>query len=141
MDMKTSVRWADDMTFIGVGEKSGHAVIMDGGKDAGGLGIGVSPMEMLLLGAGGCACVDIVMILKKARQQITDCVAEVSGVRRDEMPRKFTDIHMHFVVTGSNLNTKQVERAVTLSMEKYCSASATLADAVTLTHDWEIKSA
>ena len=138
MELNTTVRWAGDMTFVGHGEKTKHAIVMDAGVDAGGLGIGVSPMELLLLGVGGCASIDVIMILEKARQQVTDCVARVSGVRRDEMPRKFTDIHLHFVVTGKNLKEAQVKRAVDLSMEKYCSASATLAEAANLTFDYEV---
>lgn len=137
MSMKTKVRWAGDMTFIGYGENNKHGVVMDGGTDVGGLGIGASPMEMLLMGVGGCASVDIVMIMKKARQNITDCIVEVSGERREEMPRRFTKVHLHFILSGKDLKANHAERAVQLSMEKYCSASATLAEACELTWDWE----
>ncbi len=136
--MKTTIRWAGDMTFVGHGEKTKHAIVMDGGESAGGLGIGASPMEMLLMGVGGCASIDVVMILQKARQNITDCVAEVSGERSDIIPKKFTSIHLHFVVTGTELKESQVERAVQLSMDKYCSASATLKGSVDITHGFEI---
>lgn len=137
MTMKTKVRWAGDMTFIGHGENTKHGVVMDGGTDIGGLGIGASPMEMLLMGVGGCASVDIVMIMQKARQDITDCIVEITGERREEMPRRFTKIHLHFILSGKGLKANHAERAVQLSMEKYCSASATLQEACDLTWDWE----
>ena len=111
---------------------------MDAGKGAGGLGIGESPMEMLLMGTGGCANIDVVMILQKARQKVTDCVVHLTAERAEKPPRKFTSIHMHFVVTGRGLSEKHVARAIELSITKYCSASATLACAVDLTHDFEI---
>jgi len=136
--MKANVNWAGDMTFIGYGS-SKHGVVMDGGENAGGLGIGTSPMEMLMLGAGGCACIDVVMILEKARQKITHVSVEVSGTRADEHPRVFTDIHMNFLVKGRGLKESQVERAVDLSMTKYCSASQTLARACKLTHEFIIE--
>ncbi|MCK5575525.1 MAG: OsmC family protein [Sphingomonadales bacterium] len=136
--MKAHVQWAGDLTFLGYGA-SKHAVVMDGGENAGGLGVGTSPMEMLMLGAGGCACIDVVMILEKSRQKITDVSVEVSGSRADEPPRVFTDIHMSFLVKGRNLKDSQVARAVELSMTKYCSASQTLARACSVTHDYRIE--
>lgn len=129
MKMKTRVDWAGHMSFVGTG-KNGHGVLMDGGKDIGGFGVGASPMELLLMGAGGCASIDIVMILQKARQEITDVSVEVEGDRNEEMPKVFNAIHLNFVITGKNLNEKQVERAVELSMTKYCSVSLTLAKGV-----------
>ena len=135
--MKARVDWAGDMTFVGFGDKK-HAVVMDAGEAAGGLGVGVSPMEMLLMGAGGCASIDVVMILQKGRQNITDVRVELEADRADKEPKVFTRIHMHFIVTGKGLSEKQVARAVDLSMTKYCSASQTLAKACELTHDFEI---
>lgn len=137
MEKNVTVKWAGKMTFIGEAA-SGNTLTMDAGVAGGGLGLGHSPMDLLLMGAGGCASIDVVMILKKSRNDITDCVVQVSGKRADEMPKVFTDIHMHFVLTGTNLKEKAVERAVKLSMDKYCSASATLAKAATLTYDWEV---
>ena len=116
-----------------------NAVVMDGAPENGGRNIGMRPMEMLLIGMGGCTSFDVVAILKKARQPIVDCVAEIDAERADEIPKVFTKIHVHFVVTGDNLNPAQVERAVKLSAEKYCSASIMLSKSVTITHDFEIK--
>ncbi|WP_138380646.1 OsmC family protein [Luteithermobacter gelatinilyticus] len=140
MKKDVTVSWAGKMTFIGEAA-SGNTVTMDAGKDNGGLGLGHSPMDLLLMGAGGCACIDVVMILKKARQTLVDCVCQVSGVRAEEMPQVYTDIHMHFIVTGTDLREEAVKRAVELSMTKYCSASATLAKGAKLTYDWDIKQA
>ncbi len=98
------------------------------------------PMEMLLIGMGACTSFDVVLILKKARQPIVDCVAEIDATRADEVPKVFTKIHVHFVITGDHLNATQVERAVKLSAEKYCSASIMLSKSVAITHDYEIKS-
>ncbi len=139
MEMKAQVKWAGDLTFLGHGEKSTHGVVMDAGKEAGGLGIGASPMEMLLMGAGGCASIDIVMILEKGRQQITGCEVEVTGQRRDEMPKVFTSIHMHFIITGRDLIEQRVKQAVDLSMEKYCSVSLTLAQGLEMSFDFEVR--
>lgn len=137
MDRSITVKWAGKMTFIGEAS-TGNTLTMDAGADNGGLGLGHSPMDLLLMGTGGCASIDVVMILKKGRHDITDCVVQVSGKRADEMPRLYTDIHLHFVVTGKGLKEKAVARAVELSMDTYCSASATLAKAATLTYDWEV---
>jgi putative redox protein len=136
--MKVSVKWIDGVSFVGESE-TGHAVVLDGAPENGGRNIGMRPMEMLLIGMGGCTSFDVVMILKKSRQQIADCVAEITAERADEIPKVFTKIHVHFVVTGENLNEKQVERAVSLSAEKYCSASIMLSKACEITHDFEIK--
>jgi putative redox protein len=122
-----------------VGEsETGHAVVLDGAPDAGGRNLGMRPMEMLLIGMGACTSFDVVTILKKSRQPITDCVAEIDATRADEVPKVFTRIHVHFVVTGKGLNPSQVERAVKLSAEKYCSASIMLGKAAEITHDFEI---
>ncbi len=119
--------------------ETGHAVVMDGAPENGGRNIGMRPMEMLLIGMGGCTSFDVVTILKKSRQSVVDCVAEISADRADEIPKVFTKIHVHFVVSGHDLNEKQVARAVSLSAEKYCSASIMLSKSVEITHDYEIK--
>lgn len=136
--MKARVKWVEDVCFMGESE-TGHAVIMDGAAEAGGRNIGMRPMEMLLIGAGGCSSFDVVTILKKARQAISDCCVELTAERADEIPKVFTKIHMHFVVTGKGLNPAQVEKAVKLSAEKYCSASIMLGKTAVMTHDFEIK--
>lgn len=135
--MKARVKWAGDLTFVGHGPTE-KAVVMDGGKADGGLGIGNSPLELLLLGAGGCAAIDMVTILKKARQDITDIEVEVTGERAEDHPRRFLKIHQHFIVKGRNVSEKQVARAVELTLTKYCSASTTLAQGIPLTYNFEI---
>jgi putative redox protein len=135
--MKARVKWVEGICFMGEAD-SGHAVVMDGSLEVGGRNLGIRPMEMLLVGMGGCSSIDVVTILKKSRQHITDCVAEITAERADEIPKVFTKIHVHFVVTGNNLNPVQVERAVNLSAEKYCSASIMLGKAAEITHDFEI---
>jgi putative redox protein len=136
--LKVSVKWIDGVSFVGESE-TGHAVVLDGAPENGGRNIGMRPMEMLLIGMGGCTSFDVVAILKKARQPIVDCVAEIDATRADEIPKVFTKIHVHFVVTGDNLNAVQVERAIKLSAEKYCSAPIMLSKSVEITHDFEIK--
>ncbi len=135
--MKVSVKWVDNVCFMGESE-TGHAVVLDGAPEMGGRNIGMRPMEMLLIGMGGCTSFDVVTILKKARQKVTDCVAEIQAERANEVPKVFTKIHVHFVVTGDALNETQVERAIKLSAEKYCSASIMLGKACEITHDFEI---
>jgi len=135
--MKARIKWVENVCFMGESE-TGHAVVLDGAPDAGGRNLGMRPMEMLLIGMGACTSFDVVTILKKARQPITDCVAEIEAARADEIPKVFTKIHVHFVVTGKGLNPTQVERAVKLSAEKYCSASIMLGKAAEITHDFEI---
>ena len=137
--MKARVKWVEQATFMGE-SASGHAIIMDGPPESGGRNLGIRPMEMLLLGMGGCTAFDVVMILKKARQPVSDCVVELESERADSEPRVFTRIHVHFVVSGNGLSDKQVARAVQLSAEKYCSASIMLGKAVDITHDYEIVS-
>ncbi|HLD09958.1 MAG TPA: OsmC family protein [Methylophilaceae bacterium] len=136
--MKARVKWVENVCFIGESE-TGHAVVLDGAPEMGGRNLGMRPMEMLLIGMGACTSFDVVTILKKARQPITDCVAEIDAVRADEVPKVFTKIHVHFVVTGQGLSATQVERAVKLSAEKYCSASIMLGKSAEVTHDFEIK--
>ena len=135
--MKARIKWVENVCFMGESE-TGHAVILDGAAENGGRNMGMRPMEMLLIGMGACTSFDVVTILKKARQPITDCVAEIDATRADEVPKVFTKIHVHFVVTGKNLNPVQVERAVKLSAEKYCSASIMLSKSVEITHDYKI---
>ena len=135
--MKARIKWVENVCFMGESE-TGHAVVLDGAPDAGGRNLGMRPMEMLLIGMGACTSFDVVTILKKARQPISDCVAEIQAERADEVPKVFTKIHVHFVVTGKGLNLAQVERAVKLSAEKYCSASIMLGKSAEMSHDFEI---
>ncbi len=138
--MQARVKWVQDATFLGE-SGSGHAVVMDGPPEHGGRDLGVRPMEMLLLGMGGCTAFDVVHILKKSRQSVTDCVAELQAERADEDPKLFTVIHVHFIVTGKALSEKRVARAVELSAQKYCSASIMLGKTAKITHDYEIREA
>ena len=138
--MQARIKWVQDATFLGE-SGSGHAVVMDGPPEHGGRNLGVRPMEMLLLGMGGCTAFDVVHILKKSRQPISDCVAELEAERADADPKIFTRIHVHFIVTGSGLDEKRVARAVSLSADKYCSASIMLGKTATITHDYEIREA
>lgn len=135
--MRARVKWNENASFIGE-SGSGHAVVMDGPPDAGGRNLGPRPMEMVLLGAGGCTSFDVVHILKKARQHITGCVAEIEAERAATDPKVFTRIHFHFVVTGHSLKPEQVERAIRLSAEKYCSASIMLGKTAAISHDFEL---
>ncbi|SCX39095.1 OsmC family protein [Nitrosospira sp. Nsp1] len=135
--MKTRIKWNDGMSFLAE-SGSGHVVLMDGPPEAGGRNLGPRPMEMLLMGTGGCAAFDVVLILKKSRQDISDCVVEIEAERAPQEPKVFTHIHFHFILTGKKLNPQQVERAITLSAEKYCSASIMLGKTAKLTHDFEI---
>lgn len=137
--MKARVKWVEGVTFVGE-SASGHALVMDGPPESGGRNLGIRPMEMLLLGMGGCTAFDVVMILKKARQPVTDCVVEMQAERAAADPKVFTRIHVHFVVTGSGLSDKQVARAVELSAEKYCSASIMLGKVAEISHDYEVVS-
>ena len=136
--MQATVKWVDGVMFVGE-TGSGHAVVMDGPPDHGGRNIGMRPMEMLLLGVGGCSSFDVVQILQKGRNNIVSCVAEISAERVDAVPSVFSKIHLHFVVSGRDLKASVVERAVKLSAEKYCSASIMLGKAgVEITHDFEV---
>ncbi|MGH8762304.1 MAG: OsmC family protein [Nitrosospira sp.] len=135
--MKTRIEWKNGMSFLGE-SGSGHRVLMDGPPEAGGVNLGPRPMEMVLMGTGGCAAFDVVSILKKSRQDISDCVVEIEAERALEEPKVFTRIHFHFILTGNNLKPGQVERAISLSAEKYCSASIMLGKTAELTHDFEI---
>lgn len=135
--MKARIKWIENVSFLGE-TGSGHAVLMDGAPEGGGRNLGPRPMEMLLVGTGGCTAYDVVHILKKGRQPISDCVVEIDAERAEEDPKVFTKIHLHFVVKGKGLNPVQVERAISLSAEKYCSASIMLGKTADITHDFEL---
>jgi putative redox protein len=125
------------MTFVGE-SGSGHSVVMDGAPEHGGRDLGFRPIEMLLLGLGGCTAFDVVSILKKSRQAITDCEVKIDSDRAEEIPKVFTRIHIHFIITGNSLDPVKVEKAVNLSADKYCSASKMLGKTAEMTHDFEI---
>ncbi len=135
--MKARIKWVQEATFLGE-SASGHAVVMDGPPEHGGRNLGVRPMEMLLLGMGGCTAFDVVHILRKGRQPVTDCVAELTAERAETDPKVFTRIHVHFVIKGRGLGEAHVRRAVELSAEKYCSASIMLGKVAQISHDFEI---
>ena len=135
--MKARIKYVEKVTFVAE-SGSGHAVVLDGAPDAGGRNLGVRPMELLLMGLGGCTAFDVVHILRKGREEVTDCVVEVEAERAETDPKIFTRIHMHYRVAGRGLAPAKVERAIALSAEKYCSASAILAKTATITHDWEV---
>ena len=136
--MKCRIKWLDYMSFVGE-SGSGHSVVMDGAPEAGGRNLGVRPMEMLLLGLGGCTSFDVISILRKSRQQIVDCEVEIEAERAEEIPKVFTRIHVHFIVSGTDLDPKKVQKAVELSADKYCSASRMLEKSAAITHDFEIR--
>jgi putative redox protein len=135
--MHARVKWVENVCFVGESE-TGHAIVIDGAPESGGRNLGMRPMELLLIGMGSCTAFDVVTILKKSRQDVTDCYAELEAARADEVPKVFTKIHVHFVVKGRKLVPAQVERAIKLSAEKYCSASLMLGKTAEITHDFEI---
>ena len=136
--MRATVKWLDGAAFVGE-SGSGHAMVIDGAPAAGGRNIGPRPMEMMLIGLGGCSAFDVVLILRKSRQAVTDCRVELEAERADTAPRVFTRIHMVFVVSGKALRESAVRRAVDLSAEKYCSATAMLRASVEITHEYRIE--
>ncbi len=138
MDIKVS--WAGNAAFVGE-SSTGHKVVMDGPPEGGGRDLGPRPMEMLLLGTGACSCYDVISILKKARQNVSNCDVEITSERADSEPKVFTKIHIHFKISGTDLKEKQVQRAVSLSAEKYCSASIMLGATAEITHDYVILNA
>ena len=139
--MQATVKWMDGAMFVGEAG-SGHTVVMDGPEDLGGRNLGPRPMEMFLLGTGGCAIYDVLSMLRKARQDVKDCRVEIHGERADAVPAVFTKVTLHFVITGADLKENHVRRAVELSAEKYCSASIMLAAAgVELSHSFAIEKA
>jgi len=135
--MKARVKWVENAMFLAE-SGSGHSIVMDGPPEAGGHNLGVRPMEMLLMGMGGCASFDVIHILRKGRQDVRDCQAFLDAERSETEPKVFTRIHIHFVVTGKGLTDALVERAVNLSAEKYCSASIMLGKTATITHDFKL---
>ena len=135
--MNISVNWVDGMLMVGKSH-SGHSITMDGPPEIGGDNLGVRPMEMLLLGVAGCTMIDVVTTLKKMRQELTHCETKVNAERAADHPKVFTDIHIQFIVKGKDLDPKKVEKAITLSAEKYCSASIMLGKTASITHDFEI---
>jgi putative redox protein len=135
--MEATIKWLDEVSFEGTSE-SGHSVVMDGPPDSGGKNLGMRPMEMLLLGMGGCTSYDVVTILKKSRQDIKNCKAEITAQRAEDIPKVFTKIHIHFIIEGHALDSTVVERAINLSATKYCSASIMLEKSVVISNDFEI---
>ncbi len=138
--MKTRIVWLEDMTYVAQ-SPSGHAVVLDGPPELGGRNLGPRPMEMLLMGMGGCTAIDVVNILRKARQDLRGCEVEIQAERADSDPKVFTAIQVHFVLTGHKLNAKHVERAIHLSAEKYCSASIMLGQTANITHTFDLREA
>ncbi|MDC1026940.1 OsmC family protein [Candidatus Thioglobus sp.] len=135
--MNLSVNWVDGMLMVGKSH-SGHSITMDGPIEIGGENLGVRPMEMLLLGVAGCTMIDVVTTLKKMRQDLLHCETRISAERANEHPKVFTDIHIQFIVKGKDLDSKKVDKAITLSAEKYCSASIMLGKTAKITHDFEV---
>ncbi|ALG66929.1 OsmC family protein [Beggiatoa leptomitoformis] len=135
--MQVRIKWVENACFVAESE-SGHAIVLDGSPEIGGRNLGARPMELLLISLGSCSAMDVVSILQKSRQDMTDCVIEVQGERAETIPKVYTKIHLHYVVTGRQLKEAQVKRAVDLSAEKYCSVSAMLKLAAELTYDYEI---
>lgn len=137
--MQARVKWVDGMAFMAEAD-SGHALIMDGAPEIGGRNAGPRPMEMVLMGLGGCTAIDVMVILQKQREPVEDCWIELSAERADvKAPKVFTKIHVHYVIVGSDLSEKKVARAVDLSAEKYCSVSTMLKPSVEITHDFSIQ--
>jgi putative redox protein len=135
--MHARIKWIENVSFVAE-SGSGHAVVIDGAPESGGRNLGPRPMELVLMGAGACSAFDVVMILKKARQDVVDCVCDLAAVRADTDPKVFTKITMTFTVTGRKLDRKQVERAVHLSHDKYCSATIMLAKTATIEVDTQV---
>ena len=136
--MKARIKLVEGITFVAE-SGSGHGVVVDAAPDIGGKNLGARPMELVLMGTGACSAIDVVHILRKARQPITDCVVEVEAQRADQDPKVFTSVHLHYIVTGKGLAQAQVERAIKLSKEKYCSATIMLAASVAITFDYEVR--
>jgi len=135
--MNISVNWVDGLLMVGKSD-SGHTITMDGPPESGGENLGVRPMEMLLLGVAGCTMIDVVTTLKKMRQDLSHCETKINAERATDHPKVFTDIHIQFIVKGKDLDSKKVDKAITLSAEKYCSASIMLGEMATITHDFEV---
>jgi putative redox protein len=138
--LKARVQLVQGMTFVAE-SGSGHAVVVDAAPDVGGRDLGPRPMELVLMGTGACTAIDVVHILRKARQDVTDCVVELDSERAAEDPKVFTRIRMHYIVSGKGLARNQVERAIKLSKEKYCSATIMLAHTAEVSWDFEVREA
>ena len=139
--MKVRVNWVENVLFVAE-SGSGHSIVLDGAAEGGGRNMGMRPMELMALSVGSCSSYDVVTILKKAKQWVTACEAEVTAERVDGTPATFESIHLHFKVTGFDLNGKHVQRAIELSADKYCSASIMMKEAgVKVTHDFEVHEA
>ena len=138
--MKARIKLSEAMTFVAE-SGSGHAVVVDASPDVGGRNLGARPMELVLMGLGTCSAIDVMHILRKGRQAVTDCVVELDGQRAEKDPKVFTRIQLHYVVTGRALDAAQVERAIRLSKDKYCSATAMLAKTAEIAIDFEIREA
>jgi len=136
--VKTRITWLEDMTYVAQAP-SGHALVMDGPPELGGHNLGPRPMELLLMGMGGCTAIDVVNILRKARQELRGCEVQLEGERATSDPKVFTTIQVHFILTGKSLSPKQVEHAIHLSAEKYCSASIMLGQTAKISHTFEIR--
>ena len=135
--MNISVNWVDGLLMVGKSD-SGHTITMDGPPESGGENLGVRPMEMLLLGVAGCTMIDIVTTLKKMRQDLSHLETKINAERATDHPKVFTDIHIQFILKGQNLDEKKVDKAITLSAEKYCSASIMLGETAIITHDFKV---
>jgi putative redox protein len=135
--MNISVNWVDGLLMVGKSD-SGHTITMDGPPESGGENLGVRPMEMLLLGVAGCTMIDVVTTLKKMRQDLSHLETKINAERATDHPKVFTDIHIQFILKGQNLDEKKVDKAISLSADKYCSASIMLGETATITHDFEV---
>ncbi len=136
--MSARLKLSEGVTWVGE-SGSGHAIVIDGSPEIGGRNLGMRPMELILLGVGSCSAMDVMLILRKARQDVSDCCVEIQGTRAETIPQVFTAIHLHFIIEGRELAERHVARAVQLSAEKYCSASLMLQASVEITHDFEIR--
>jgi putative redox protein len=136
--MKAKITWLNGRTFVGE-SGSGHAIVMDGAPETGGRNLGVRPMEMMLLGLGGCTAFDVVMILEKSREKVTGCEVSLESTRADEDPKVFTHVKMIYKLKGENLKPAAVERAIKLSADKYCSASKMFEKTAKIEHEWVVE--
>ena len=136
--MKARIKLAEGMTFVAE-SGSGHGIVVDASPDIGGRDLGPRPMELVLMGTGACTAVDVLLILRRSRQEVVDCIVELDGDRATEDPKVFTRVHFHYLITGKNLSTSHVERAIKLSKEKYCSATAMISHTAQITSDYEIR--
>ncbi len=136
--MKARIKWNEHVSFVAE-SGSGHAILIDGSPEHGGRNLGIRPMEALLMGLGACSAFDVIQILKKSRQPVSDCYVELDAQRADSIPAVFTHIHMQFVIRGRGLKPARIARAVELSVDKYCSASAMLRPQVDIQYDWRIE--